>query len=283
MVPFHDMLRALDIGAKTMGVSSFGLVTADLNPMQFGAVGRIIAQSVSLFEACRNTARLVSLLNTSSHMWVSEVPDGILICREKLPGWQIEQYVLRHMVGLVQMAAGSNWSPSRVYLGSPKTNDLNDSELFANTIFHVGHPFLAVAVPKRLLSAGLKTGPDFATKASEKTLRETAASDDFVASVRRIIETILPDQYPNIEMISEAAGFSKRTLQRELAKEGVVYRDLVGQVRFKKACVLLVESDMSLWEIAHEIGYASDTHFVRAFRGWAGVTPGVHRAQIRPR
>ena len=162
MVPFHDMLRALDIGAKTMGVSSFGLLAADRNPMHFGAVGKIIAQSVSLFEGCRNAARLVNLLNTSSHMWVSAVPNGILICRKKLSGWQMEQYVLRHIVGLVQMAAGTNWSPSRVYLGSPQTNGLNDSELFADTIFHVEQPFLAVAVPGRLLSAGLESGSSFA-------------------------------------------------------------------------------------------------------------------------
>ena len=84
-------------------------------------------------------------------------------------------------------------------------------------------------------------------------------------------------------MISEAAGISKRTLQRELTKEGATYRDLVGQVRFKMACLLLVESDMSLWEISQEIGYASETQFVRAFRGWAGITPGKHRAQTHPR
>ncbi len=283
MVPFHDMLRALDIGAKTTGVSSFGLVAADRNPMHFGAFGKFVARSVSLFDACRNATRLVNLVNTSSHMWLRQASDGIFICRDRPPGWQMEHYVLRHMVGLVQLAAGSNWRPSRVCLGSPQTNGLNDSKIFADTIFHVGQPVLAVAVSRHLLSTNLKTGSGFTAGASEKSLRETSAADDFVASVRRIVEGILSDQYPSIEKISEAAGISKRTLQRELAKEGVIYRDLVGQVRFKKACLLLVESDMSLSEIAHEIGYASDTQFVRAFRGWAGITPGIHRAQTHPR
>jgi AraC-like DNA-binding protein len=112
-------------------------------------------------------------------------------------------------------------------------------------------------------------------------LRETSVSDDFVGSVCQLIEAILPDQYPQIETISEAAGVSKRTLQRELAREGVIYRDLVGQIRFRMARKLLVESDMPLRNIAHEIGYASETQFVRAFRNWAGITPGKHRVESR--
>lgn len=282
MVPFHDMLRALDTGAETIGDSSFGLITADRNPMNFGAFGKFVVRSVSLYDACRKATRLVNLLNSTSHMWISQVSDGILICRDRPPGWQLEQYVLRHAVGLVQMAAGSYWRPREVYLCSPQTNGLNDSELFADTTFHVGQPFMAVAVPNSLLGAHLKTGSNFAGRASETTLRETSAADDLVGSIHQIIEAMLPDQHPSIETISEIAGVSKRTLQRELAREGVIYRDLVSQVRFEMACKLLVESDIDMRAIAHELGYASDTQFVRAFRHWAGITPGMHRAQNRP-
>jgi len=267
-----------------MGDPSFGLVSADRNPMQFGAFGKFIARSVSLCDACRNATRLVNLVNSSSHMWVTQTPDGILICRNPPPSWQMEQYVLGQMVGLVQMASDSSWHPGNVYLCSPQANGLKNTELFADTILHVGQPFLAVAVPGSLLSTSLKNSLDFSEEVTEEKLWETSAADDFVGSVRQIVESMLPNQYPHIKWISEAAGLSKRALQRELAREGVIYRDLVSQVRFKMACELLVESDMSIREIAYEIGYASDTQFVRAFRNWAGITPGTYRAaQVRPR
>lgn len=283
MVPFHDMLRALNAGAQSIGDQSFGLIAADRNPMKFGTFASFIARSVSLYDACRNATRLVNLLNSTSHMRVYRVPSGILICRDHPPSWQLEQYVLRHAVGLVQMAAGPHWRPREVYLCSQETYGLNDTELFADTIFHVGQPLLAVAVPESLLSASFENGSDFASDATEKMLRETAAADDFVGSVCQIIEAMLPYYHPSIATISEILGVSKRTLQRELAKEGVVYRDLVGQVRFKIARERLVESDMRLRDIAHELGYASETHFVRAFRHWAGITPGMHRALSHPR
>jgi AraC-like DNA-binding protein len=279
LVPYHHVLQILDLGAKTIGDSSFGLIASEHNSMKLGTFGKVIARSASVYDACRNSVRLIKQLNSSANYWLSNVPGGVLFCRNSPSGWQMEQYVLGQMVGLVQMSHDFNWRPSYAYLSASQRNDLNGTRLFKNTKFYVGHAFTAIFIPNFVLSATIDSVPHSIRSPLEKNLRKNPVELDLAGSVSKIVESMLPHGNAGIETICEIIGISKRTLQRELAKENVIFRELVGRSRYKMACELLVESRLTLIEIAHEIGYASDTQFVRAFVNLAGVTPSVFRNQ----
>lgn len=277
LVPFHDFLDALEVGADAVGDQCFGLLVGEQHNWEFGKFGRVIARSASLYDACKESARLVNLINTSSRMWVTKRHDGILYCRSKAPSWQMELYVLSQMVGLVRLVEGKHWRPSEVYLSSPRTNGLHTRETFADSKIRTGQPFLAVFIPNHLL--GRETGLNrvFGEPIAQQGLNWSIADDDFAGSISQIIDSLLPDQNVGLEVVCEILGFSKRTLQRELNDEGVYYRDLVGRARFRRACELLRNSDETLQNIAHEVGYSSHTQFIRAFKTWAGTTPGYYR------
>lgn len=73
---------------------------------------------------------------------------------------------------------------------------------------------------------------------------------------------------------------SKRTLQRRLAEQGTCYSEALDQVRFDVAKRLLLDGHKSITEISKLLGYSHVTHFSRAFRRIAGITPHLyaHRA-----
>jgi AraC-like DNA-binding protein len=48
-------------------------------------------------------------------------------------------------------------------------------------------------------------------------------------------------------------------------------------VRYVGATALLDGTSMNLREMAEQLGYATETQFIRAFRRWAGVTPASYR------
>jgi AraC-like DNA-binding protein len=48
-----------------------------------------------------------------------------------------------------------------------------------------------------------------------------------------------------------------------------------------KAQRLLVAGDLSIKEIAHELGFQNESHFCKVFRSCAGTTPGTFRQQTR--
>ena len=79
--------------------------------------------------------------------------------------------------------------------------------------------------------------------------------------------------------VAEALDLHQRTLRRHIADEGSSLHAIVAQVRFDIAQQLLRETRLPMAVVAETLGYADATVFVRAFRGWAGSTPGRWRAR----
>ena len=85
------------------------------------------------------------------------------------------------------------------------------------------------------------------------------------------------EQDLNIEFAARLCNMSKRGLQRKLAAEGTRYSNVRDQVRFDTAKRMLQDRDRNVTDISHLLGYSDPTHFTRAFRRIAGVTPRVYR------
>lgn len=76
----------------------------------------------------------------------------------------------------------------------------------------------------------------------------------------------------SVEGVAEVFGISGPTLRRRLAAEGTAFRALLREVRMEAARAALAEGSGSL-AAAEAAGYASRSHFARAFRDVYGATP----------
>ncbi|OUR97563.1 hypothetical protein A9Q81_12865 [Gammaproteobacteria bacterium 42_54_T18] len=70
---------------------------------------------------------------------------------------------------------------------------------------------------------------------------------------------------------------SPRTLHRLLSKENTKYRELVAKVRIDRAKEMLQQTQYSISQIAHELGYTDAANFTRAFRKFEGMSPSEFR------
>ncbi|MGB5570644.1 MAG: helix-turn-helix transcriptional regulator, partial [Sedimenticolaceae bacterium] len=93
------------------------------------------------------------------------------------------------------------------------------------------------------------------------------------------IRPYLADGYPTVELAAELAGISVRTLQRRLSQCHVSYSDLVKHLRFEVAADLLADPRNNVIDAACEVGFSDPSHFSRAFRQMAGVSPREFRRQ----
>jgi AraC family transcriptional regulator len=49
------------------------------------------------------------------------------------------------------------------------------------------------------------------------------------------------------------------------------------KARLDKAQQMLVQTDLTLAAVSEALGFASQSHFSRAFRGYAGISPSEYR------
>ncbi len=81
----------------------------------------------------------------------------------------------------------------------------------------------------------------------------------------------------DFEKLASSWGISLRTLRRRLEAEGTSLSTLLERARLERARELLANPMISVGDIAAELGYLEVTSFHRAFKRWAGVTPGAFR------
>ncbi|WP_321843557.1 AraC family transcriptional regulator [Paraburkholderia bannensis] len=115
----------------------------------------------------------------------------------------------------------------------------------------------------------------------EPELQARLSKLDADASARERVRSALLDMLPSgqssIEDISSRLAMSKRSLQRHLADEAVSYQDVLNGTRQELASYYLARSAISPGEIAFLIGFQDTNSFLRAFKGWTGVTPTEYR------
>lgn len=97
--------------------------------------------------------------------------------------------------------------------------------------------------------------------------------------MQRVRQVLLaePHQTHNAQDLAAALNTSARTLHRQLKEEGTTLQALKDGVRREVAMALLQRSSRPVKQVAEASGFQNEKSFIRAFRGWTGVTPGEWR------
>ena len=118
----------------------------------------------------------------------------------------------------------------------------------------------------------------------------------------RLLQTVPWQENPEKSMQQEIAEYILQNLSEDLSVQTMcrrfavskseLYRILrrqapdgiaryVRQIRFERACDLLRNTSMPLWQIAAEVGYDNPDYFLRAFKKETGLSAGKYRKQGR--
>jgi AraC-like DNA-binding protein len=74
-------------------------------------------------------------------------------------------------------------------------------------------------------------------------------------------------------------NLSARTLHRQLKDEGASLQVLKDEVRQARAQDLLLRTTRPIKQVALAAGFQNEKSFMRAFRGWTGLSPSEFRQQ----
>lgn len=112
------------------------------------------------------------------------------------------------------------------------------------------------------------------TSVKEKTDRQFRFLSDKIAVIVRSEF----DQELSLELIGERLHYSPNYLSSIFKKEfGMTFSEYVMNYRLEMAKKWLVETDMTIKEIAERLQYQNPQNFIRSFRKKEHVTPGAYR------
>lgn len=87
-------------------------------------------------------------------------------------------------------------------------------------------------------------------------------------------------QRTQVDEVAEAVAMSRRNLHRRFVKTlGRTVHKEIRRTRVDLVVQMLLETDMTVSQIAYELGWSSEKHIAREFKAIKGVTPLVFRKQ----
>ena len=114
----------------------------------------------------------------------------------------------------------------------------------------------------------------------ELAIGRVALANSYRNKVLKVLGTMLHGKTPSIEEVAQELGMPTWTLRRKLKDEDTSYQNLVDEMRRDVALSYMKNTDLSFGEISYLLGFSTPGAFQRAFKRWAGTTPGEYRKSL---
>jgi AraC-like DNA-binding protein len=288
LIPRHQAFSFIKKAAQKEGIENLGLLVGQATSIaNLGIFGRIVCQSLTLYDAFNTAKNIITANNSGEIFWIQEQEETAWFCHRYLYNRSIDchlaaQFALTLMSELVSIALGKSWQSLEIYIQDCQLKRLKNCEFYSETKIQTGRKFTGIVFPSSFLSLPMNYQFDPNSQSSQddwKKLHSSSPAMNLSGSLQQAISPLLRGGYPDIHLATEITGMSIRTLQRRLGEEGLTYTRLVEKIRFEQAVLWLQEPQLKLIDIAVELGYSDPAHFTRAFKRWTGVSPRDFRRQ----
>jgi len=246
-----------------------------------GDPGRALLLEPTLRGAIDKFCELVA--NESSNLIIDlyPQPNGDLWFGHRLlshgesDAWQSNLYVIGWRLKVIRLADPA-WSPAQILMRSKATPGHGEVIEMTGSTARFEQTRTGFMVPASMLAQPVA---ESSAQGVNKDVNPapTPIPDNYAESLKQIIRTYADGCWLNVDEASEVTDQSVRTIQRRLSMEQNTYSNLVQQCRAEMAGDLLENSDISMAEIAHQLGYGNQGNFTRAFYRWARVSPSEFR------
>ncbi|MBT1686957.1 AraC family transcriptional regulator [Dawidia soli] len=139
----------------------------------------------------------------------------------------------------------------------------------------------AARVMEQMIHAGTFSGPDIVVRPTQVISRQStdifASQDKYIVSALKYIHDNL-DKNLNVEQVLKEVPLSRRSLEKRFIQiTGYPVYEYIYNQRIERFTQKLLETDMTIFEIAIDLGLSDSKNIARQFKQIKGVTPMEYR------
>jgi AraC-like DNA-binding protein len=286
----YELSRDPDLALHAIEVLPFGAYRViDFLASSAPTVGAALAKVSDYFPLINDSITLPYVVGESYVTFAVESPSR--------PGSitrPYAEYTLAALFLRVRMITHLRFRLMRVEFSQPRPADIREHERIFDCPVRFGAETCQLVIARHEWDTP-RTGTDSTLFSildahARMLLDRLPSASDLVGRVREAVQAELRGGDPSLEAVSRRLAMSARTLQRRLRDEGVLFNDLLDDMRFRAAKSYLSQRDIAGAEVAYLLGFAEQSSFNHAFKRWAGQTPTEYRhrnaagrqADIRP-
>lgn len=239
-------------------------------------VGGAIAKVADYFPLINSAVCLRNVVDDDEVAVILEAPS-----RPSIITAPYAEYTLAAVFLRTRIATNQHYPLTRVEFSHPRPRDTREHQRIFECPVVFGKSDCRLVMSRAVWSTP-RAGSDPALFSvldshAKMLLEQRPSPPDIVTKVRGAIEAELRGGSPRLESVARRLAMSPRTLQRRLSDEGILFNDLLDEVRLHAAKTYLARRDVAGAEVAYLLGFAEQSSFNHAFKRWTGRTPTEYR------
>lgn len=271
---------------------SFGLKASQyVQPASYSVLGYMVMNCKVLKDAIQFIPKYEKLVGDMGHTEIIPAINGLqMIWRCHYTDSTVRPHMIANVLGSwVNFARFLVDQPeekaSKVYFEFPQPD--HDTLRFFQNVFQTtlvfNHHFNGLELHNELLALPIRQADGHLLKTlahhADIVIANLEDSQTLTIKVQSVIRSLLIESIPRKETVAHRLNMSERTMQRKLKREGTSYQIILDNLRLEQGKELLVNTQLSIQDIATRLGFSEPRSFHRSFKLKVGMTPGEFRDQ----
>ncbi len=286
-VPLTTLNEAWQSAEQITQDSIIGLhVGEKIHPNDYGLLGQIMMNCNNLAEALESILSVEFIIN---NLFVSEVIIENNCAVNRIHCQQYDAENIRHIIeqdisaliniGLFVMNKeyGEHNRPIEIHFRHKPAADIAEYERILKTKVLFEQEHNQAIFPMAILESPIyNPNPrvaDILKVELLQLLHEVENQDALTLRLWRYFQIQDASFTADIESIAQQFNITPRTLQRRLQQEGTSFQDELKFFRTQQAKQLLRNKQLTICEVAFQMGFNDNSAFHKAFKRWTGLTP----------
>jgi AraC-like DNA-binding protein len=289
-IQVKGQIKFLNLVAETINDDLLGFhLSLHFDLRMMGLLYYVFASSETLDDALRKDVRYSSIVNESIRLKVHEGKQRIAFVFEPVG---VARYSDRHQIEFwiaaviraCRQITKRHVTARLITFAHPRKPTPELNRFFGSKIVF-GADVDEIAFSPSIKSIPVVSADPYLNELlvdyCEEALADQRKHGLFGTSVENAMAVLLPHGKARMSEVARKLGLTQKTLARRLSSEGLIFSDILQNLRIGLANRHLADKELSISQIAWLLGYQSISAFTNAYKGWTGHSPRTARRRVR--